>query len=122
MVYADESFYTSSYLLGKKPAINAGFLFYAQQASQLIDCHTFGRLKGIKEVPEEVRMCCCELAEAFFDIEKQEKASGGKISEKIGTYSVSFGSAQENVRAAEMRYRSIILKWLGSTGLCYQGV
>lgn len=122
MVYADESFYVGSYLLGRKPAISAGFPFYAQQASQLIDCHTFGRLKGIKEIPEEVRMCCCELAEAFFDAEKREKASGGKISEKIGTYSVTFGAALENVQAVETRYRSIILKWIGSTGLCYQGV
>ena len=67
-------------------------------------------------------MCCCELAEAFFDAEKQKKASGGKISEKIGTYSVSFAAAQENAQAVEMGYRLIILKWLGSTGLCYQGV
>ena len=44
MSYADEGFYTDRYLLGRKPAISAGFDFYARQASQIIDHYTFGRL------------------------------------------------------------------------------
>lgn len=124
MVYADESFYHECYLLGRKPAISAGFPFYARQASQVVDQYTFGRLHGLEgeAVPEAVRMCCCELAEAVFRQERQQKESGGKTSEKIGTYSVSYGAAQEASNAAAKEQRSIIMKWLAGTGLCYQGV
>lgn len=124
MIYADESFYESKYLLGRKPVISTGFLFYARQASQIIDQYTFGRLKDTAEadIPEEVQMCCCELAEAELRSEKQKKESGGKTSEKIGTYAVTFGGALESAKAAAEERRAIVMKWLANTGLCYQGV
>lgn len=122
MIYADEVFYENKYLLGRKPVISAGFSFYARQASQLIDRYTFGLIKRLDIVPEVVQMCCCELAESEFCREKQQKDSGGKVSEHIGTYSVSFGTAQESAAAIGREQRSIILKWLADTGLCYQGV
>ena len=78
MTYANETFYRESYLLGRKPVISTGFLFYARQASRLIDQYTFNRLKDASEASEEVQMCCCELAEAEFRRERQLKESGGK--------------------------------------------
>lgn len=122
MIYADEVFYVEKYLLGRKPVITADFSFYARQANQIIDQYTFGRLADAEEVPEVVQMCCCELAEAGFQREKQQKAASGKTSEKNGTYSVTFGTAQETASAAANEQRSIIMKWLGNTGLCYRGV
>lgn len=122
MIYADETFYCSEYLLGRKPVISSDFLFYARQASQVIDAYTFDRLKDVEDVPEEVKMCCCELAEAGYRREKQQREAGGKTSEKIGTYSVSFGSAQEIASAVSQELRSIVMKWLANTGLCYRGV
>lgn len=122
MIYADEKFYTENYLMGRKPVISAGFPFYASQASQVIDQHTFGRLKDVQDVPELVKMCCCELAEEEFRREKQQRDSGGKTAEKIGTYSVSYGGAVESQQTAAKAQRGIILKWLADTGLCYQGV
>ena len=122
MSYADEGFYTDRYLLGRKPVISAGFDFYSRQASQVIDSYTFGRLKQTAKIPEAVRLCCCELAEAEFSREKQKRDSGGKTSEKIGTYSVSFTSSGERDSAYAGEQEAIVLKWLGGTGLCYQGV
>lgn len=122
MIYADEEFYKEIYLLGRKPVIGAGFPFYARQASQVIDQYTFGRLGDVTDVPEAVRMCCCELAETEFRMEKQQKDAGGKTSEKVGTYSVSFSTAQESAAATSREQRGIVMKWLGDTGLCYQGV
>lgn len=122
MIYADEAFYIENYLLGRKPVIATGFSFYARQASRVIDQYTFNRLSVITDIPEEVRMCCCELAEAGFQREKQQKAVDGKTSEKVGTYSVTFGSAQETAEAAAREQHSIIMKWLANTGLCYRGV
>lgn len=73
MVYADEEFYKNEYLLGRKAAISSGFPFYARQASQIMDQYTFGRLTIIEDVPEEAKLCCCELAEAICRQEKTEK-------------------------------------------------
>ena len=56
MIYADDKFYTEKYLLGRKPVISTGFPFYSRQASQLIDQYTFGQLKDLTELPEDVRM------------------------------------------------------------------
>ena len=124
MIYADDNFYKEKYLLGRKPVISTGFLFYARHASQTIDQYTFGRLKDLEEadLPEDIKMCCCELAESEFRYEKQKKDSGGKTSEKIGTYSVTFEGASESFKSASSERRSIVMKWLAHTGLCYQGV
>lgn len=122
MSYADDDFYKYKYLLGRNPVIMAGFAFYARSASQIMDRFTFDRLKGLSEVPAAVPMCCCELAEAECRKEKLQKESGGKTSEKLGTYSVSFASAQDSAAAAAEEQRRVVIKWLGDTGLCYQGV
>lgn len=120
--YVNEEFYIEQYLLGRKPVISTGFSFYARHASQVIDQYTFNRLRVLTEVPDPVRMCCCELAEAEYRREKQQKDSGGKTSERIGTYSASFASAQESAQAVASEQRNIVMKWLADTGLCYQGV
>ena len=121
MVYAAEQDY-QEYLMGRKPVIRTGFDFYARQASQVIDVYTFGRVKNLLEVPEPVRLCCCELAEAIYQREKRSREAAGKTSEKVGTYSVSFSSDSEARQAADREQRGIVMKWLADTGLCYQGV
>lgn len=123
MIYADESFYTDQYLLGRKPVVSTGFLYYARQASRIMDQYTFNRLADVleDEIPEEVKMCCCELAESVYRYEKQKSESEGKTSEKIGTYSVTFGTMQETADSAAKEQGKIIRRWLGNTGLCYRG-
>lgn len=120
--YTDEMYYINDYLKGRKPVITTGFPFYARSASQIIDRYTFNRLKDVVEIPDGVQMCCCELAESECRREKQQTESGGKTSEKIGTYSVGFASAQESATETSREQRNIVMKWLVDTGLCYQGV
>lgn len=122
MIYADDDYYKTTYLLGRKPVISAGFTFYARQASVVIDQHTFYRLQGLTEVPEAVRMCCCELAECLMQDDKQTREAGGKTSEKVGTYSVTYADTTTAIRDVHTKYGVIIRKWLADTGLCYQGV
>lgn len=118
--YADKDFYDVEYLSGRKPAISAGFSFYAALASRTIDRHTFGRVKALDVVPDEVKMCCCELAEQYYRRENQKKQAGGKASEKIGTYSVTFETGSEERQVQEER--EIVARWLSAMGLCYRGV
>ena len=122
-IYADDTFYQESYLEGRQPVIRTGFSFYIREASRILDQYTFGRLDEMDEVSDEVKLCCCELAELGYQQEaKAKQTEGGKTSEKVGTYSVTFASEQEFAQAAAMQTRRILAKWLGNTGLLYQGV
>ena len=121
--YADVGFYHDDYLMGRGETVPYDeFAYWSMLATAKIRDRTFGRVDAMEEIPEEVQMCCCELSESEYHREKQQKESGGKTSEKIGTYSVGFASAQESATAISREQRSIVMKWLAHTGLCYQGV
>lgn len=123
MIYADAAFYEDKYLLGRKPVIKAGFDYYARSASRIMNTLTFGRIDKLEELTDDIRMCCCELAESCYTNEKERKAAGGKTSEKIGTYSVTYSdkilSRYDIDPVDTMR---IIKKWLSETGLLYRGI
>ena len=69
MNYADENFYTESYLCGKEAVINIAFDFYSRKASTVIRTFTGNNIDE-NNIPECVKMCCCEVAESFFRYEK----------------------------------------------------
>jgi len=122
-VYADDAFYKNSYLLGRKPVISAGFCFYARSASRIMNSLTFGRIDKLNDLTDDIKMCCCEIAECCYTSEKERKAAGGKTSERIGTYSATFSEkalTDTDVSASDA-YR-IMNKWLSETGLLYRGI
>lgn len=122
-VYADEAFYTEKYLLGRKPVISAGFDYYARSASRIMNNLTFGRIDKLAEMTDDIRMCCCEIAEHCFTNEKERKSAGGKTSEKIGTYSVTFSDKAQSQEEISLHDAGrIINKWLSETGLLYRGI
>lgn len=122
-VYADASFYTDVYLFGRKPVINAGFDYYARSASRIMNSLTFGRTDMLSDLTDDIMMCCCEIAEHCYTNEKENKAAGGKTSEKIGTYSVTFSDkAQSDTKIAPEAAMRIMNKWLSETGLLYRGI
>lgn len=121
-IYADNSFYTDEYLQGTNPTISAGFNYYARSASRIIDLYTFGRLEGVDDIPKDVKLCCCELAELIFENEIQSRDTGNKTSEKIGSYSVGFSSKADRENAFKSKQYDVVIKWLGNTGLCYRGL
>lgn len=120
MAYADLNFYESEYLCGREAVIaTASFDFYAKQATQIIDHYTYG---NIKEQTESIKMCCCEIAEIFFNAEKIRNQSNGKNSESIGGWSVSYADNLQTEQTTGKQIKNIIYKWLSGTGLLYAGV
>jgi hypothetical protein len=122
-IYADATFYTDKYLLGRKPVISAGFDYYARGASRVMNSLTFGRIDKLSELTDDIQMCCCEMAEYCYTNEKERKAAGGKASEKIGTYTVTFSDkaqSQEDISTADAN--RTMNKWLSNTGLLYRGI
>ncbi|MBQ8298163.1 MAG: hypothetical protein IJX77_10325 [Ruminococcus sp.] len=119
--YADEAYYKDYYLCGKEAVINASFDYYARQASQLIDRYTYDNISG-EDIPEEVKQCCCELAELMFRDEASELPNTGISSESVQGWSRSYESTEARKTALAGSQRSCIYKWLSNTGLLYSGV
>ena len=113
--YADYAYYTDTYKGAVLDA--ASFPLYAQKATQLIKLHIFNRIKE-DNIPDEAKMCCCELAEYLY---KQDKYDTNVASEKVGEYSVSFvaGQTAEDIKLSAIK--GIIYNWLAMTGLLYRG-
>lgn len=64
-IYADEIFYNKAYLCGKTAVITSDYVYFFREASLLIDRFIFGKVDP-ENVPQAVKMCCCELAEKIF--------------------------------------------------------
>jgi hypothetical protein len=114
--YADYAYYTDTY---KGAVIDAAsFPLYARKATQKIKLHTFSRISE-DNIPDEAKMCCCELAEAIY---KHEATDNGNVaSEKVGEYSVSYVDRQKLDEMHNEKCAEIINNWLVMTGLLYRG-
>lgn len=122
-VYADYKFYTDEYLAGRSASVTeADFTYYARSASKVIDTYTFGNIDA-ENVPEEVRMCCCELTELTYSADTSQAAKNqGIASESVQGWSQSYESSEARQEAAQSAQRDCIYKWLSGTGLLYSGV
>lgn len=124
--YADDAYYTGTYLSGREQSIpSAQFPYYARDATMRIRQRTYGRVP--ETVPEEVKLCCCELAELTYQAEKASKATeGGTVaSESNGGWSKTYVTAADGKASAETlnaKAENVMQKWLGDTGLLYLGV
>ena len=122
-VYADYNYYTTEYLAGKSAAVaEADFPYYARQASATINQYTHGNIDE-NNVPEEARLCCCELVEAMNAANLSEASQkAGVSSESVQGWSQSYESSEARETAFRSSQRECIYKWLGGTGLLYSGV
>ncbi|MCQ2173309.1 MAG: hypothetical protein MJZ17_11285 [Bacteroidales bacterium] len=123
--YADAAYYTGTYLSGRDAVIpSAQFPFYARDATMRIHQRTYGRVS--ETVPEEVKLCCCEIAEALYQAEQaNKKTEGGTVaSESNGGWSKTYVTADGKASAETLNAaaENIMQKWLGNTGYLYLGV
>ena len=95
--YADEGYYISEYLCGRKAVIVSAFDYYARSATLLIKAYT-GENVDRNNIPESVKLCCCELAELVYNDEKQS-ANSGISSASVGDESISYVSEEERKTA-----------------------
>lgn len=121
MNYANNTYYTETYLVGKEAVIDAAsFDFYARKATQIIKQNTFNRVDD-SSIPEEVKMCCCELAELAYKAEK-DKIKANVSSEKVGSYSVEYKAPEKIEQEYNTGVNTALYSWLVMTGLLYRGL
>ncbi|MDD7390053.1 MAG: hypothetical protein PUG60_10490 [Lachnospiraceae bacterium] len=77
MVYADADFYWNKYLAaGSMKIPDDAVSGYLRKGSVILDQYTFGRVAELLEIPEEVRLCVCELAELQYKSDTLQKDGG----------------------------------------------
>ena len=122
--YTDSEFYSESYLQGRSEVIpSSEFSYWCMQASSEIRERTYGNVDLLQTIPDDVQMCCCEVAEKLYRYESV-KGDNGMVLQSYGndgdtgTYKTDDYS-DEKVKAA---VDDIIRRWLMHTGLLYCGV
>ena len=119
--YTTVEYYTDNYLMGREAVIDtASFPFYALKATRIINQYTFGNIDESNLI-DEVRMCCCEIAESIYNTEQQERPKGIQ-SEKVGEYSITYEKDTDIDAQKYSALKSIIYNWLSDTGLLYRGL
>ena len=112
-VYADQTFYTEQYLQGRSAKISdADFPYFAMQASAQINRFLGGAVLG-DAIPEEVRLCCCEVAELLYTGETSEASKkAGLASESVQGWSQSYESSESRSSAQNNAIDAVLHKWL----------
>ena len=87
------------------------------EARRKIDERTFGRLKGIEKIPQEVKMCTYALINTLqsYSIDSTSSRNKNIASENTDGYSVSYASGsqvQEIVKAKSVELNDIIKSYL----------
>ncbi|WP_252247441.1 hypothetical protein [Clostridium sp. ZBS4] len=114
--YSDYNFYKESF--GGNTIPEGSFLKFNLKASAYINKITFGRVKKLEEIPEEVKFAVCSTMEVMKKIEDD----GGVISsETEGDHSVSYVDGISTMSEEKKIYETARL-FLADTGLLYKGV
>lgn len=119
--YADDRFYYNKYLEGKKAVIDTAFSYFSRLATREIKRYTGDNVNEY-DIPEEVSMCCCEIAELAYKSEQLSNQSDGVSSESVQGWSKSFESSESRRQAFDAAVKDCVYKWLCGTGLLYRGL
>ena len=87
------------------------------EARRKIDEKTFGRLKGVENTPQEVKMCVYALINTLqsYSIDSTSSRNKNVASESTDGYSVSYasgGQVQEIVKAKSVELSEVITSYL----------
>ena len=133
-MYATYDFYRDTY--GGALVSETEFSGLAVKASAYLDYYTMGKTKANADM-EAVKLACCALVDKYFEIDTllakakesvSAAVSGGKKSETVGSYSVTYTGAEETAKfahsyAAELQNElpKIVQMYLAGTNLLYRG-
>lgn len=92
------------------------------EARRIIDNRTLQRLKRIKEIPEEVKICVFSLINLLNSYTTENQTSKNISSESVGSYSVSYITGtqiQETIKSKSAELNDVVLTYL--TGVIVNG-
>ena len=92
------------------------------EARRVIDSRTLQRLHGIKEIPQEVKMCMFSLINTLNSYICESQTSKNISSESVGSYSVSYTTGtqiQETINSKNAELTDMVVTYL--TGVIVNG-
>lgn len=116
--YVDFSYYSDTY--GGKKIAKADFDAAEKYTEVVLYKITFGRIKRLPEIPDEVKDAICAMAEIYV---RERKKTPGVKSETIDGYSVTYGDSGNTAgssRIVHLMYQEANT-YLANTGLLYKG-
>lgn len=119
-MYADYEYYKNTYIGGA--LTEDEFARASTRASSFLDYFTRNKAKDY--TGDELKMCCCALAEQYQIIEnaQAQSMSGGELqSQTVGAWSKTYRSGTETAEAAREALAGIATRYLAHTGLLYRG-
>lgn len=121
-VYADYTYYQNSFHGGA--VSETAFPGLAVRASAFIDQMTFGRLRSAEEIPVEIKLAVCAVAERMNTADRSGAAdiNAAVKSENNDGYSVSYNDLSDIHQQLQLDYESAALLYLGGSPLLYAGV
>lgn len=121
--YADISFYINEYRRNRDGGIAVSdFAYYAMKATKEIRARTFGNIDEAAPIPDEVRLCCCEIAEKLYDLDCA-KGENGMVLQSYSNDgdSGSFQAVDMTSGGMTVAIDQITRSWLLETGLMFCG-
>lgn len=92
------------------------------EARRIIDSKTLQRLKNVKELPQEVKICVYSLIDTLNSYVNESQTSKNISSESVGSYSVNYATGtqiQEIVKSKNTELTDVVLTYL--TGVIVNG-
>ena len=92
------------------------------ESRRIIDNRTLQRLKGIKEIPQEVKMCMLSLVDTIKSYANKSQTSKNISSESVGSYAVTYitgAQIQEIITSKNAELTDIVVTYL--TGVIVNG-
>lgn len=114
--YVDYNYYVETFLGSTIP--ERSFLASERKAEAFLHRITFGRVKRLPEIPNEVKDAICAMAEYNF---RADKKTPGVKSENIDGYSVSYGESTDTETSRNTELYGVAKNYLSDTGLLHRG-
>lgn len=92
------------------------------EARRIIDSKTQQRLKNVKELPQQVKICVLSLINLLNSYTTENQTSKNISSESVGSYSVSYITGtqiQETIKSKNAELTNVVLTYL--TGVIVNG-
>lgn len=92
------------------------------EARRIIDSRTLQRLKGINQIPQEVKMCMLSLVDTINSYVNKSQTSKNISSESVGSYSVNYITGtqiQETIKSKNAELTDMVVTYL--TGVIVDG-
>ena len=112
-MYVDFEYYSQTY---KGKVEEEDFLPLSLKAQALVDYYTFHR---ITVITQNIKFGICELIDVMD--KKERNDTRNVLSEKTGSYSITYSSSTDNTKLFNQEIVNVIYKWIPSS-LLYRGI